>query len=73
MSRKKPRDVTGVLVSTPPLNDRGSLHFLRTTEGHHWRLVIEPERVQFLVGLKVRVQGLEENGVIHVRGIAQAS
>lgn len=46
--------------------------FLITDAGHHWRLVMDERRAAGLIGLRVEVKGLINDGAIAVEGIVRA-
>lgn len=72
MPKKMPRELVGTFVVGPRLSGLGQLHFLRTKDGSHWRLRVEPERVHWLNGLEVVVKGRSNGQTIEVDSIAQA-
>ncbi len=70
MAMKKPRQLTGTLHITS-MGDLGLLHVLRTKDSY-WHLEVEPERVRWLDGLKVKVEGESKGILVRVTSIVQA-
>jgi hypothetical protein len=71
MREKKPRDLTGTFRIVRPFSSFPLHHLLITKDGNVWVLKVDPDRVHWLDGLKVRVQGDGNGGIIKVRSIVQ--
>jgi len=72
MPKRTPRELVGTFHVGPTLSGLGQLHILRTKDGSHWLLKVEPERVHWLNGLQVVVKGHTSGKTMKVDSIAQA-
>jgi hypothetical protein len=67
----KPQGQFRGVLKTIVDDDVGSVHFLGTKDGHHWRLEVDADRVRHFNGLEVEVKGELRKGAVRVSSVVQ--